>query len=172
MKNNWHVATAAEAAAAMQFARFGFDVSVQYGANQPEYDIMVADGDRILKVSVKGSQDGGWGLTMGKLRNADYHAAADAWLKRHKRGTVIALVQFKGVSLGEMPRMWLAWPSEIAALLKSARAGTGDTILWENRTYGTKAIGAGQTVRVPEDWKLTPQRVEQLLQETPIRAVA
>jgi hypothetical protein len=49
MKTNWHVATAAEAIAAAQFARSGYDVSVQYGANQPEYDLMITDGDKFLK---------------------------------------------------------------------------------------------------------------------------
>ena len=29
--------------------RCGFDVSVQYGANQPEYDLIVARGDPMLK---------------------------------------------------------------------------------------------------------------------------
>jgi hypothetical protein len=51
MKTNWHVSTAAEAIAAAQFARLGFNVSVQYGANQPEYDLMVDDGDRTLNRS-------------------------------------------------------------------------------------------------------------------------
>ena len=44
--------------AAAQFARLGFDVSVQYGENQPEYDLIVARGELLLKISVKGSQDG------------------------------------------------------------------------------------------------------------------
>lgn len=56
--NQWQVATAAEAFAAAQFARLGWDVSVQYGANQPEYDLVAVNGDLMLKVSVKGSQDG------------------------------------------------------------------------------------------------------------------
>jgi len=55
----WHVGVAAEAIAAALFARCGLDVSVQYGANQPEYDLMVARDERIIKVSVKGSKDGG-----------------------------------------------------------------------------------------------------------------
>lgn len=75
----WHVGVAAEAIAAAQFARCGYDVSVQYGANQPEHDLIVAKGDRLLKVSVKGSQDGSWGLTQSYLRRADYHAAVDLW---------------------------------------------------------------------------------------------
>ena len=57
----WHVAVAAEATAASLFARCGLDVSVQYGADQPEYDLVVVRDDRLLKVSVKGSQDGGGG---------------------------------------------------------------------------------------------------------------
>src|SRR5262245_43935192 len=105
--STWHVSTAAEAIAAAQFARFGYDVSVQYGANQPEYDLMIADGAQILKVSVKGSADGGWGLTQSQLTrigNANYHAAADAWLARHKPLTALCLVQFKGVPDDGMPR--------------------------------------------------------------------
>src|SRR6185369_1915300 len=57
MITSWQVATAAEAFAAAQFARCGWDVSVQYGANQPEYDLVAVDGERLLKISVKGSQD-------------------------------------------------------------------------------------------------------------------
>jgi hypothetical protein len=53
--------------AAAQFARLGFDVSVQYGANQPEYDLMIDNGLRTLKVSVKGSKDTGWGLSQSQL---------------------------------------------------------------------------------------------------------
>ena len=44
---SWHVGVAAEAFAAAQFARLTYDVSVQYGANQPEYDLIAVNGDRI-----------------------------------------------------------------------------------------------------------------------------
>jgi hypothetical protein len=68
MTTNWHVATAAEAIAAAQFARFGYDVSVQYGANQPEYDLTIRSPEgKLLAISVKGSADGGWGLTQGLI---------------------------------------------------------------------------------------------------------
>ena len=113
MKKNissWHVGVAAEALAAACFARCGYDVSVQYGANQPEYDLIVARGDQLLKVSVKGSQDGSWGLCQGYLtrKAADYCAAVDKWIQRHKARTVLCLVQFKGVGLDQMPRIDLA----------------------------------------------------------------
>src|SRR5712691_6558557 len=101
MLTQWQVATAAEAFAAAQFARCGWDVSVQYGANQPEYDLVAVDGNRVLKVSVKGSKDGGWGLTQSHIANADYHAAADAWLRKHSRKSVFCLVQFKGTPVTE-----------------------------------------------------------------------
>ena len=131
---SYHVGIAAEAIATVLFARCGYDVSVQYGANQPEYDLMIADSDRILKVSVKGSADGGWGLSqtqLAKLRNANYHGAAEAWLQRHKPRTVVCLVQFKDVADDEMPRTYRAWPKEIAERLTAAAGGRGDTILYE-----------------------------------------
>jgi hypothetical protein len=165
--NSWHVATAAEAIAAAQFARLGFDVSVQYGANQPEYDLVVVHGAALLKDSVKGSADGGWGLTqtqLAKLKNANYHGAADEWLKRHRPRTAICLVQFKDVDFAAMPRVYLATPPEIAERLKAASGGRGDTILWENHTSGPRAAGAGTTEKIPESWRLSKARVEQIIQ--------
>ncbi|MEI3102092.1 MAG: hypothetical protein V8T45_10275 [Oscillospiraceae bacterium] len=73
--SSWHVGVAAEAFAAGMFARCGYDVSVQYGANQPEYDLIAVSGDKMLKISVKGSQDGGWGLTQSYKKGCDYHEA-------------------------------------------------------------------------------------------------
>lgn len=46
--SSWHVGIAAEAFAAAQFTRFGVDVSVQYGANQPEYDLIATRGDPFI----------------------------------------------------------------------------------------------------------------------------
>lgn len=168
MKTSWHVATAAEAIAAAQFARLGFDVSVQYGANQPEYDLIVIDGSRMLKLSVKGSKDGGWGLTqtqLAKLKNANYHGAVAAWLARHKPQTVLCFVQFEGVELDAMPRIYLARPREVAERLNASSGGRGDTTLWENITRGPKAAGAGQIERIPEGWRLSDRRVQELLSE-------
>ncbi len=47
MKTSWQAATAAEAFASEQFARFGWDVLVQYEANQPEYDLVAVDCERM-----------------------------------------------------------------------------------------------------------------------------
>jgi len=162
MKTSWQVATAAEAFAAAQFARCGWDVSVQYGANQPEYDLVAVDGDRMIKVSVKGSKDGGWGLTQSHIANANYHGAADAWLAKHSKKTVFCLVQFNGVPATELPRMYLAKPAEIAAWLKAAAAGRGDTILYERHVWSKHAKAAGTIDEIPEQWRFTEARLEHL----------
>jgi len=162
MKSSWQVATAAEAFAAAQLARSGWDVSVQYGANQPEYDLVAVDGDRMLKISVKGSKDGSWGLTQSYLSNADYHGAVDAWLSKHGKKTIFLLVQFHGVQLDELPRMYLATPEEIASWLKAAAAGRGDTIVYERHVWTERAQAAGTVDEIPHEWKFTEERLNQI----------
>lgn len=167
-----HIGVAAEAAAAALFARAGFDVSVQYGANQPEYDLIVArplvaglpdrSGD-MLKVSVKGSKDGGWGLTQSLIRNADYHSAAEAWLQRHGPRTIFCLVQYKDVPIDAMPRVYLATPAEIASRLRQTANGRGDTILHERHVWSARAHAAGTVDEVPQSWRFSVDRIEQLL---------
>jgi hypothetical protein len=163
LMTGWHVAVAAEAVAASLFARCGLDVSVQYGADQPEYDLVVVRDERLLKVSVKGSQDGGWGLTQSFLRNADYHASIDTWLARHKPRTVLCFVQFKDIALHELPRVYLATPREVAERLKRTANGRGDTVLWENHTWGARARGFGSTDSVPPSWRFSRERVDELV---------
>jgi hypothetical protein len=162
MKTQWQVATAAEAFVAAQCARCGWDVSVQYGANQPEYDLVVVDGEKMLKISVKGSRDGGWGLTQSLLKNADYHGAADIWLSKHRKKTIFCLVQFKNTLLDMAPRMYLATPLEIAEHLKREAGGRGDTILYENHIWGKQAQAAGKTDAIPNSWKFTESRLKDL----------
>ena len=124
------------------------------------------DGNYIPKISVKGSNEGCWGLTQTQLAqvgSANYHGAVEAWLARHKPRTAICLVQFKGVKEDALPRIYLAWPSEIAILLNAASGGRGDTILWENYTRGPRAAGAGTIERIPDTWLMTAERVDTLL---------
>lgn len=78
---SWHVGVAGEAFAAAQFARYAYDVSVQYGANQPEYDLIAVSGEKMLKISVKGSQDGSWGLTQNFKKGRTYHEWSQAYIK-------------------------------------------------------------------------------------------
>lgn len=162
--SQWHTGVAAEAFTAALFARAGYDISVQYGANQPEYDLLVVRGEAMLKVSVKGSKDGGWGLTQShKSKDVTYHQAADLWLAKHKPRTIFALVQFEGVGLLETPRVYLATPAEVAERLKQSAGGRGETILWENHTWAQRAAGAGTTDKLPDHWRFRVDRIEELL---------
>ena len=162
MRTSWQVSVAAEAFAAGQFARFGWDVSVQYGANQPEYDLVAVNGDKMLKVSVKGSKAGGWGLTQSFLQEANYHGAVDTWLARHSKSTIFCLVEFKNVAPDALPRMYLATPFEIAAWLKAAAAGRGDTILYEEHVWSSRARATGTIDRIPASWKFTEDRLDEI----------
>jgi hypothetical protein len=160
--SSWQVSIAAESAVAMLFAREGWNVSVQYGANQPEYDLVAVRGAAVLKISVKGSQDGGWGLTQSLLKNAGYHAAADAWLARHTPRTIYAFVQFKGVGLYEAPRVYLARPDEVAAQLKRTAKGRGDTILYERKAWTQRAAGAGTIDSILAGWLFSEDRIKEM----------
>ena len=162
---SWHVSVAAESFAAGLFARCGLDVSVQYGPNQPEYDLVVVRGEQFLKISVKGSKTGSWGLTQSHLQEANYHGAADTWLDLHQPRTVFCLVQFKDVALTECPRVYLATPREIATRLKETSAGRGGTILYKKRAWGPRAHGTGTVDQIPESWGFSIERIEHLINE-------
>lgn len=159
---SWHVGVAAEAYAAAQFARYAYDVSVQYGANQPEYDLIAVSGDAMLKISVKGSQDGSWGLTQGYKKGHTYQEAAQKWLEDHHKKTIFCLVQFQGTSDMQMPRMYLASPQEIAEHLCKERCGNGDTILYEHHIWGTTAAAYGTEDKIPEEWLFTETRAKEM----------
>jgi hypothetical protein len=156
------VGVAAEAFAAGLLAHAGCDVSVQYGANQPEYDLMAVREDKAIKISVKGSQDGAWGLSQSHLKHADYHGAAEVWLKKQKPRVVYMLVQFKDVKLGECPRVYLATPDDILKRLNESRDGHGETILMENHTWTVNSKGHGTTDKIPVDWKFSMERLNEM----------
>ena len=116
----------------------------------------------MLKVSVKGSQDGGWGLTQGYKKGCDYHEAIDKWLAAHGKKTIFCLVQFQNVADDQLPRMYLATPSEIAKALHDSRSGLGETVLREYHVWGDRASAAGTIDKLPEEWLFTKERAEQV----------
>jgi hypothetical protein len=158
----FHVGVAAEAFAAGLFAQSGCDVSVQYGANQPEYDLLVSKNDHFLKISVKGSQDGGWGLIQSYKKGREYHEAIDFWAARHSGEVVFCFVQFKDTLLTQCPRVYLARVGEVAAALKQSRNGHGNTTLLEHWSY-KKGVAAGTIETIPGTWVFTAERVSALL---------
>ena len=157
----FHVGVAAEAFAAGLFAQAGCDVSVQYGANQPDYDLVATRGDRFLKVSVKGSQDSGWGLVQNYKGGRTYAGAIDAWVVDQNPLIVFCLVQFGGIQLGDAPRVYLATAVEIARQLKACRNGHGTTILYENHAYRS-GVAAGTSDAVPPGWRFSSERLAHL----------
>jgi hypothetical protein len=161
----YQVAVAAEAFAAGMFAQAGCDVSIQYGANQPEYDLIVTRGNRFLKVSVKGSQDGAWGVNQNyKKESVSYFAAIDNWANDHKGKTIYCFIQFQDVNISECPRAYLATIEEIAVALKSARNGNGETILWEFHKY-IRGLGAHSIDEIPTEWNFSKARVDHLFEK-------
>ena len=164
--SSWHVGVSAEAYAAALFARCGYDVSVQYGANQPEYDIIAVSGDLMLKISVKGSKDGSWGLSQ-KFKKSDrsYHEANKMWLSKHHKKTIFCLVQFMNTDIDQMPRVYIASPEEIAKRMDDSANGRGDTILYENHTWTKKAAGNGTTDKIPDEWKFSAERITEMFEK-------
>jgi Holliday junction resolvase-like predicted endonuclease len=160
----YQVGVSAEAFAAALFARAGFHVSVQYGANQPGYDLIVEKDKCSLLISVKGSQDGGWGLTQNHIHNADYHQAVDLWLEKHGEQIVFCFVQFAGTNLMDMPSVFLATSKEVATQLKNSRGGLGDTILHMQKT---RKVGkaAGCIENIPEEWVFSKERIDFLFSQ-------
>lgn len=125
---------------------------------------MVARGSIYRKVSVKGSRDGGWGLVASfKNKERSYHEAIDAWLSKHNDPKIIyCFVQFKGVNLGEMPRIYLASPPEIAAYMKQSRGGNGYTSLREHYLWASGLAG-GTTDTIPESWRFNSALLDKFL---------
>jgi Holliday junction resolvase-like predicted endonuclease len=156
------VEVAAESLAASLMSQAGWDVLVRYGANLPEYDIVAVKSNITLKVSSKGSQVGSWGLTQSYKKGHSHSQAADIWARKHSANTVVLLVQFQNVQLGQMPRVYLASPKEIAERLKSARDGHGETILHENHTYKS-GIAKGVTDSIPESWRFSDRRLREVI---------
>lgn len=150
---------AAESFAACLLARTGYDVLVQYGPNQPQYDLIAIKGNRTLFISVKGSQDGGWPLAVSDVKGRSYHEAIDEWRANQKKeGLIFVFVQFKGVPLLGCPRVYVATPDEIAAQMKGQCNGRGHGRLSEdNKRYHPKSRYED---RLPFAWEFSQERID------------
>jgi Holliday junction resolvase-like predicted endonuclease len=149
---------AAEAYAACLLAQAGYDVLVQYGANQPQYDLVAVKGDRILRVSVKGSQDGGWMLAVRYKEGKGYRSAIDSWLKAQHRELVYVFVQFIGVALGGAPRAYVSRPPDIAAHLRTQRDGKGGASLQEDIRRDRPR--SRYSHKIPASWAFSRERID------------
>lgn len=157
--SSYQVTVAGEAYGAVLFSQAGYDVSVQYGTTQPGWDFIAIKGGRTLRVSVKGSQDGGWGLFQNYKKGRTFHEAVDTWRKKCPEEVVFLLVQFQGVPTGGAPRSYGARPDEIVAHMRMTWAGHGQTCLNEDYTYSSGA-GAGYNDVIPTAWRATKKRID------------
>lgn len=157
----YQVNVAAEAYAAVLFSQAGYDVSVQFGTTQPGWDLIAVKDARTLRVSVKGSQDGGWGLFQGFKKGRTFHEAVDQWRVGCGEHLVFLFVQFQGVAPGVAPRSYLARPDEIVKHMRLTRAGNGQTCLHESYTY-SRGVGAGFSDTIPAGWLATKARIDSI----------
>lgn len=169
------VSVSGEGIAAAQFARCGFDVLVQAGHDKPMYDLAVTKAGNLLKILVRSSNDGRWCLVTPYLRDgheprgrkADCQKAIDLWLDSQASRTVVCLVQFEGVALYEMPRVYLASPGEIARKMQETTNRLEESALYETYDWITPFDGLRRTEYLPKDWRFSPERIEELLTRQP-----
>jgi hypothetical protein len=161
--NKHQTAVAAEAFAAGQFARAGYSVFVQYGANQPGYDLVVSDKNEgvDLRINVKGSTNGGWLLAgIEKARKAK--EAISEWLETNRR-LAFCFVQFQGRSFDRLPEIWLATGEEVGIQLQSHWFGKEPSpTLWE-KYEPKRGPYKGQKMGLPASWLMNELRIHDVM---------
>lgn len=167
----WPISVGAEGIAAAQFARCGFDVLVQSGYDKPWYDLGVTKAGNLMKVSVKASETGHWGLAHSFTRpqtekggsQLNSRRAIDLWLDSQGTRTVCCLVQFEGVGFHQLPRMYLALPYEIALKMRETVDRVGQCVLYEEYAWTSPEDGMESLDRLPASWRFSPERIEELM---------
>ena len=168
---SWPIKVGASGIAAAQFARCGFDVMIQAGPDKPWYDMVVTKAGNLLKIGVKASDDGRWCLAESYLLRAahantkkpDVPHAIRMWLDTHGERTVYCLVQFEGVSLNQLPRIYLATPAEIARRMKETAERTGEPYLYEQYEWTSADSGFTAIEALPSSWLFSVDRIQELL---------
>ncbi len=168
---SWPMTVGAAGIAAAQFARCGFDVMIQAGPDKPWYDLVVTKAGNLLKIGVKASEDGRWRLAESYLLRAahanskkpDIPHAIRMWLDTHGERTVYCLVQFEGVSLNQLPRIYLATPAEIAKRMREAAERTGEAVLYEQYDWTSQETGFTAIEALPSSWLFSMERIQELL---------
>lgn len=162
---SWPMSVGAAGIAAAQLARCGFDVLIQTGHDKPWYDLAVTKAGNLLKIAVKASDNGCWCLVQSYLKRsghasgsqADGNRAIDLWLDIHGARIAYCLVQFEGVSLDQMPRIYMATPAEIAQEMRAASARLGDPVLREQYEWRTAETGSLSAEALPSNWRFSPR---------------
>ena len=152
---------AAESYTASVLAQCGYDVLVQYGANQPHYDLVAAKDGKFLPISVKGSQDGGWMLAVRYVQpGVHYLQAIEKWLAAQRPDLIYIFVQYMHVAVCGAPRVYIARPPEIAAQLSSQCNGRGHGALHED--YKRDHPKSKYEHVLPDYWRFSYERLESI----------
>jgi hypothetical protein len=85
---------------------------------------------------------------------------------------VYCLVQFQGVSLDQLPRIYLATPVEIALKMRDMAERLGDPVLREQYEWREPETGCLSIEALPASWLFSNQRIEELLFAPMERAIA
>lgn len=158
------VSVAAESFAATLLAQSSYNVSVQYGANQPDYDLIAEGSGALAKISVKGSQNGGWALAISKKyknKKNTYYDAIDNWLEHQRADVIFIFIQFLRVQIGASPRAYIATAQEVARQMKVQRQGRGHLALFED--YRREHPKSKFTDRIPNEWSFSKDRADKLI---------
>jgi hypothetical protein len=144
---------------------------IQSGPDKPWYDLVVTKAGNLLKIGVKASEDGHWRLAESYLlraanvnaRKPDILHAIRMWLDTHGERTIYCLVQFEGVSLNQLPRIYLATPAEIARRMRESAERTGEPILHEEYDWTSPETGLTSIETLPSSWLFSAERIQELL---------
>lgn len=168
---SWPISVGAAGIAAAQFARCGFDVMMQAGPDKPWYDLVVTKFGNLLKIGVKATEDGCWRLAESYLlraahanpRKPDIQHAIRMWLDTHGERTVYCLVQFEGISLNQLPRLYLATPAEIARRMRDTVERRGEPVLFEQYDWTSPETGFTALEALPPSWHFSMDRIHEVL---------
>src|SRR5437870_1869653 len=149
---------AAESYSTCLLAQSGYDVFVQYGARQEDFDLVATKDERTLRISVKGTQDGGWMLAVRYLQpGVNYIAAIKQWLDVQPKELVYMFVSFP-VPAGDAPSVYVARPAEIAEQMTRQSLGQGKAVLREDTP--THHPRAKYKDKIPDSWHYSTERLD------------
>lgn len=162
--NRHQVGVAAEAFAAGIFAQASCSVFVQYGANQPGFDLAVTKNGKTISVSVKGSSNGYWLLCPPLKDKRTKAQALENWIRKNQ-DYVFCFVNFKDCNIGQMPRLFLATGREVAKELKQHEYGEPAHYLCDYYVPKRGKNKGKQMGILTKRWEMTEDRITKVLEK-------
>jgi hypothetical protein len=99
------------------------------------------------------------------------YGAIDRWLDMHGSRTIYCLVQFEGVTLNQLPRIYLAAPVDIARKMRESAERLGEPILVEQYEWTARDTGCSSIEALPSTWLFSHERIQELLFPQPASAI-